>query len=190
MRRTLFICSCLVAATLLTFWPVVGHDFINYDDNCYIVSNPHIQAGLTWHGIAWAFGRLHGDHTYWHPLTWVSHMIDCQLFGLRPAGHHLVNLLIHSLNGCLVFFAFRRLTGAVWKSALLAAAFSLHPLQVDTVAWVAERKNLLGATFFLLTLWAYAKYVQSQHHASRITHHPSSVAVLRRVDASLLTRPP
>jgi len=144
--------------TLAVDWPVVHHDFVNYDDDCYVTQNRQVQAGLTWHGLAWAFGHVHGDFTYWHPLTWVSHMADCQLFGLNPAGHHLVNLLLHALNSLLVFLVFRRLTGAFWRSALLAALFALHPLQVDTVAWVAERKNLLSATFFLLTVGAYGRY--------------------------------
>ena len=159
-HRALVVCLLLAAVTLAVFWPAVHHEFINYDDNCYVVQNYHVQAGLTWPGLAWAFGRLHGDGTYWHPLTWVSHMLDCQLFGLKPAGHHLVNLLWHALNSVLVFVIFRRLTRAFWRSALLAALFALHPLQVDTVAWVAERKNLLSALFWLLTIWAYARYAE------------------------------
>jgi len=167
-RLTLLICLFLAAATLAVYWPVVHNDFVNYDDNCYIVQNRQVQAGVTWKGLAWAFGRLHGDHTYWHPLTWVSHIVDCQLFGLKPAGHHLVNLLFHALNSVVVFLLFKRLTDAFWRSALLAALFALHPLQVDTVAWVAERKNLLSALFFLLTLWAYARYVEVQSPKSKV----------------------
>ena len=128
--RTILVCALLSAVTLAVYWPVVHHDFVNYDDNCYLVQNRQIQAGLTWHGLVWGFGRLHGDGTYWHPLTWVSHMVDCQLFGLKPAGHHLVNLLFHTLNSILVFLLFKRLTRAFWRSALLAALFALHPLQV------------------------------------------------------------
>ena len=158
--RTILVCALLSAVTLAVYWPVVHHDFVNYDDNCYLVQNRQIQAGLTWHGLVWGFGRLHGDGTYWHPLTWVSHMVDCQLFGLKPAGHHLVNLLFHILNSILVFLLFKRLTRAFWRSALLAALFALHPLQVDTVAWVAERKNLLSALFFILTLLAYVRYAE------------------------------
>jgi protein O-mannosyl-transferase len=176
VRRTLLICILLTAATLAVFWPVVDHAFVNYDDNCYIVHNPQIQAGLTWQGMAWAFGRLHGDHTYWHPLTWVSHMVDCQLFGTKPAGHHLVSLLFHTLNSLLVFLVFKRLTGAFWRSALLAALFSLHPLQVDSVAWVAERKNLLSATFFLLTIWAYGRYVEVRRQSGEVRGQRSVVS--------------
>ena len=179
-QANLVVCLLLAAVTALAFWRVGRHQFINYDDTCYVTDNPHVQAGVTWDGLEWAFCRLRGEHTYWHPLTWVSHMVDCQLFGLKPAGHHLVNLLFHILNTLLVFLLFRRMTGAFWRCAVLAALFALHPLQVDTVAWVAERKNLLSAAFWLLTIWAYVRYaeVQSQdsaasntQHASRITHH-------------------
>lgn len=168
MRRTILVCALLSAMTLAVYWPVVHNDFVNYDDNCYIVQNRQVQAGLTWEGLAWAFGRLHGEHTYWHPLTWVSHMVDCQLFGLKPAGHHLVNLLFHTLNSVVVFLLFKRLTRVFWRSALLAALFAVHPLQVDTVAWVAERKNLLSALFFFLTLWSYLRYVEVQSLESDI----------------------
>ena len=205
--RTILVCALLSAATLAVYWPVLHNGFVNYDDNCYIVQNREIQAGVTWQGLAWAFGRLHGDSTYWHPLTWVSHMVDCQLFGLKPAGHHLVSVLFHALNSVLVFLLFKRLTGAFWRSALLAAFFALHPLQVDSVAWVAERKNLLSAMFFLLTVWAYSRFaetrkpktegqglkpeirepksegnpkteIRSQPHGSRITDHSSRFYLL------------
>ncbi len=152
----------LVLVTGTTYWPVTTHDFLTYDDPAYVTDNVQVQAGLTWHGLAWAFGRLHGEETYWHPLTWVSHMQDCQLFGLKPAGHHLVNLLFHTLNTVLVFLVFWRMTHAFWRCAVLAALFALHPLQVDTVAWVAERKNLLGAFFWLLTTWGYTAYVEAR----------------------------
>ena len=158
-----------VALALLAFtvfWPVISHDFINYDDPDYVTSNQHIRPGLTSQGLSWAFGRLHGEQTYWHPLTWVSHMVDCQLFGLNPVGHHLVNLLFHTLNTVLVFLVFRRMTGAFWRCAVLAGLFALHPLQVDTVAWVAERKNLLSTLFWLLTMWAYACYARKKSAAS------------------------
>jgi hypothetical protein len=151
----------LIAVTLAAFWPVRLNNFVNYDDPLYVTENPRVQTGLTWAGIGWAFGDLHGEQTYWHPLTWVSHMVDCQVFGLKPAGHHLVNLLFHTLNTVLVFLVFRRLTGAFWRCAVLAALFALHPLQVDTVAWVAERKNVLSAFFWLLAMWAYARYAES-----------------------------
>jgi protein O-mannosyl-transferase len=153
-------CLLLAAATLALYWPVSRCDFISFDDPVYVTENPHVQAGLTWAGITWAFSGLHGEQTYWHPLTWVSHMVDCQLFGSKPAGHHLMNVLLHTLNTILVFLVFRRLTRAFWRSVALAALFGLHPLQVDTVAWVAERKNLLSTFFWLLTTWAYACYAE------------------------------
>lgn len=159
--RAIFVIGLLLAAvTAGTYARVGSHQFINYDDNCYVTDNRHVQAGLTCEGLAWAFGRFHGEHTYWHPLTWVSHMLDCQLFGLNPAGHHLTNLLLHVLNTLLVFLVFRRMTAAFWRCAVVAGLFALHPLQVDTVAWVAERKNLLSAMFWLLSMWAYACYVE------------------------------
>jgi protein O-mannosyl-transferase len=153
------VCASLVLATLVVYWPVRRHELINYDDPAYVSENPHVNIGLTWEGISWAFGRLHGERTYWHPLTWISHMVDCQVFGLKPAGHHLVNVLFHMLNTVLVFLVFLRMTGAFWRCAVLAGLFALHPLQVDTVAWVAERKNLLSTLFGLLAIWAYAAYV-------------------------------
>ena len=156
--RLLLVCALLLALVLSVFWPALSSGFINYDDETYVTANPRVRAGVTVDGFVWAFAQLHGEHTYWHPLTWVSHMLDCQLYGLRPAGHHLTNVLLHAVNTLLVFFLFRKMTGAVWRSALLAALFAVHPLQVDTVAWVAERKNLLGALFWLLTTWAYVRY--------------------------------
>ena len=188
-NRTFWVTLLLALLALAVFWPVTRNEFTCYDDPDYVLNNPHVQTGLTWQGLVWAFGRLHTEQTYWHPLTWVSHMLDCQLFGLNPTGHHLVNLLLHTLNTVLVFLVFRRMTGAVWRCAVLAVLFALHPLQVDTVAWVAERKNLLSALFWLLTMWAYVSYAEGRRKnaecrmrspgcgleppASRITHHPS-----------------
>jgi protein O-mannosyl-transferase len=175
----------LVVVTSAVYWPVMGHDFVNYDDPAYVTDNPHVRAGLTWDGLVWAFGRIHGDGTYWHPLSWVSHMVDCRLYGLKPGGHHRTNVLLHAANAALVFLVFRRMTGAFWRCVVLAALFALHPLQVDSVAWVAERKSLLSAFFWLLTLWAYVRYAEVQSpafhvtdHGSRITHHFSLFYVL------------
>jgi len=158
--KTALVCALLAVATLMTYWPVAYNAFTNYDDGYYVTENPLVQRGLSWEGLAWAFGSLHGEHTYWHPLTWISHMVDCEVFGLKAWGHHLVNLLFHTFNTVLVFLVFLRMTGAFWRCAILAALFALHPLQVDTVAWVAERKNLLSALFWMLTMWAYARYVE------------------------------
>ncbi len=167
-RRTGLVCLLLAGVTLAIYWPVRRHAFINYDDPLYITENPHVQAGLTRPGLAWAFLNLHGDHTYWHPLTWVSHMLDCQWFGLDPGAHHLVNIAYHIANSLLLLLLLHRLTGAFWRSAMVAALFALHPLQVDTVAWVTERKNLLSTGFLLLTLWAYARYVEVQSPKSKV----------------------
>ena len=167
----------LVLLTAALYWPVTGHGFVTYDDGDYVTANRHIQAGVSWPALVWAFGHLHGEKTYWHPLTWVSHMVDCQMFGLKPMGHHLVNLAFHALNAALVFLVFRCMTGAFWRSAALAGLFAVHPLQVDTVAWVAERKNLLGALFWLLATWAYVRYAETGERAEHPTsniQHPTS----------------
>ncbi len=160
MRRDWLIGLLLSAVTLLVFWPVTTHEFINYDDPLYVTENPQVQAGLTTEGLGWAFGQVTGEGTYWHPLTWLSHMLDCRLFGLNAGRHHLTNLLLHTANVLLLFLGLRRMTGAAWRSALVAALFALHPLQVDTVAWVAERKNVLSTFFWLLTLLGYAGYAR------------------------------
>ena len=165
--RLAAICLGLVVLVLLGFLPALHNGFVNYDDNVYVTENPQVQAGLTRESLAWAFGKLHGEQTYWHPLTWVSHMLDCQLYGLRPWGHHLTSVVWHAVNALLVFLVFTRMTGAVWRCAVLAALFALHPLQVDTVAWVTERKNLLSTFFFLLAVWAYAGYAQGKTRAER-----------------------
>lgn len=157
-RRTVLVCALLALAALAIYAPVYYYDFLNYDDGDYVVENPQVTAGLTKKGLIWAFVNLHGKHTYWHPLTWFSHMLDCQLFGLHPGPHHLVNVLFHSANSVLLFLVLKRMTGAFGRSAMVAALFALHPLQVDTVAWVAERKNLLSSLFWLLTMWAYVRY--------------------------------
>jgi Flp pilus assembly protein TadD len=160
MRRDWPILLALATVTVAVFARVIGHDFVNYDDYAYVTLNPIVQQGLTWHGVKWAFTELHGEVTYWHPLTWLSHMLDCQLFGLKPAGHHFGNVLFHTLNTLLLFALLRRTTGRRWESAIVAALFALHPFQVDSVAWVAERKNLLSAFFWLLTLLAYVRHAE------------------------------
>jgi len=148
----------LAAATLAVYAPVAGHGFVDYDDDEYVFRNPHVQAGLSADGVAWAFTSLEAAN--WHPLTWLSHMLDCELFGLRPAGHHLVNLGLHAANVVLLFLVLAWLTGGVWRSAAVAALFALHPLNVESVAWVAERKNLLSTFFWILTIAAYGWYAR------------------------------
>jgi len=162
MRRDWQIIALLAAATVAVFWQVSRHEFVNFDDPAYVTYNPMVQQGLTWAGVKWAFGQVHGEATYWHPVTWLSHMLDCQLFGVKPRGHHLTNLLLHTLNTVLLFVLLRRMTGRRGASAMVAALFALHPLQVESIAWVAERKNVLSTLFFLLTLWAYSGYARVQ----------------------------
>jgi len=135
-------------------------EFVDYDDIDYISSNPHVVTGLTWDGIRWAFTA--GYSANWHPLTWMSHMMDVQLFGMNAGLHHVVNLLLHVLSTLLLFGVLRRMTGAMGKSAFVAALFAVHPLHVESVAWAAERKDVLSTVFFMLTLWAYAHYVRRQ----------------------------
>ena len=131
----------------------------------YVTANPHVQGGLTWEGVKWAF--LNPVCCNWHPLTVLSHMLDCQLFGLKPWGHHLTNVLLHALNAVLVFVLLRQMTGATWRSLLVAALFALHPLRVESVAWVAERKDVLSGCFGLLALIFYARYAEGQKAESQ-----------------------
>ncbi|HEX5398598.1 MAG TPA: hypothetical protein VFY06_06060, partial [Verrucomicrobiae bacterium] len=151
------VCLALAAVTLLVYAQVLRNGFVNYDDPDYIINNSHVQAGLTWSGVAWALRSTEASN--WHPLTWISHMTDCQLFGLKPAGHHLTNVLFHTANTLLLFLLLNRLTGAIWRSALVAALFALHPLHVESVAWASERKDVLSAFFWMLTLLAYTRFV-------------------------------
>ena len=152
------VCFLLGAATLAVYWPVRHFEFLNYDDTDGIVRSAAIRGGLSWAGVAWAFQNRHLGN--WQPLTSLSHMLDCQLFGLRPGPPHLVNLSLHLTNTVLLFLLLHRLTGARWRSAFVAALFALHPLHVESVAWVSERKDVLSTLFFLLTLWAYARYAE------------------------------
>jgi tetratricopeptide (TPR) repeat protein len=154
----LFACLALALGTLALYWPVTGYPFINFDDSEYITENPVTQAGLTWHGLVWAFNGIHVGN--WHPASWLSHMIDCQLFGTDAGGHHLVNVLFHIANTLLLFAFLRSATGFEWRSAFVAALFAWHPLHVESVAWIAERKDVLSAFFWLLTIIAYAQYVE------------------------------
>ena len=158
-RRTVYIAFVLTIITAVVYSGVFKNDFINFDDNVYVTSNTHIQQGLSWEGVMWAFTTIYGSN--WHPLTWISHMLDIQFFGLNPAGHHLTNLIFHILATLLLFGFLRYATGKVWVSSLVAALFALHPVHVESVAWVAERKDVLSAIFWFLTLWAYVYYTRS-----------------------------
>ena len=158
-RYDLFIAFGLVAVTLAVYAQVISHQFIILDDKRYIRENPIVRQGLTLTGIAWAFTTFYAAN--WHPLTWLSHMLDCQIFGLNAGGHLLINALIHACNTLLLFLFLRRTTGAKWQSAIVAALFALHPLHVESVAWAAERKDTLSTFFGLLTLLAYVRYVEA-----------------------------
>jgi tetratricopeptide (TPR) repeat protein len=185
-KQVVFICVLLAFVTVGVYWPVAKQGFINFDDPDYVSSNPRAQAGLTMESIRWAFGSSYSSN--WHPLTWLSHMLDCQLYDLKPAGHHITNLLFHIANSLLLFGLLQRLTGALWRSAFAAALFALHPLHVESVAWVSERKDVLSAFFFLLTVGAYARYAEAQSlrskvqspgaDAPRTTQHASGYYVL------------
>jgi len=153
-----FICAFLLVSTLSIYWQVAHHDFINLDDTFYVTENQVVQSGVTKTGLVWAFTESHFAN--WHPLTWISHMLDCQLFGVKAGQHHLVNLLFHIANSLLLFGVIRKMTGALWKSAFVAALFALHPLHVESVAWVAERKDVLSTFFWLLCMWAYENYAE------------------------------
>ncbi len=149
----------LAGITLALYWPSRGFQFINYDDFQYIVTNPNVRSGLTWPGVEWAFTS--GYAANWHPLTWLSHMLDVSCFGLSPGGPHVINALLHAANASLLFLLLRDLTGRPMRSLFVAGVFALHPLRVESVAWIAERKDLLSALFGLLTLWSYGRQVRS-----------------------------
>ncbi len=158
MRNKVIFSVILIAVTLCVFGQTASHQFINFDDPGYVTKNPVIKGGLTAAGVAWAFTSTAMSN--WHPLTWVSHMVDVQLFGLNPAGHHLMSVGLHALCALLLFLLLTRVTGAVWRSFVVAALFALHPLHVESVAWVAERKDVLSCFFWLLTILAYSYYVK------------------------------
>lgn len=156
-KRNLAICLLLAVATFALYSPAIGHPFIfNYDDDVYVTNNSHVQAGLSWGTVKWAVTST--QYSNWHPLTWISHSLDCQLYGLNPYGHHLTNILLHALSVVLLFLLLVHATGAVGRSLLVAALFAFHPMNVESVAWIAERKNVLSTFFFLLTLGAYGWY--------------------------------
>jgi tetratricopeptide (TPR) repeat protein len=146
----------LTVSTLLVFWQVCNFDFVSYDDNYYVYDNPNIQAGITLKSVKWAFTT--GRCSNWHPLTWLSLMLDWQLYGNNAGGYHFTNLLFHIVNALLVFIVLKEMTNAVWQSAFVAILFALHPLHVESVAWVSERKDVLSIFFWILTMWAYTRY--------------------------------
>jgi len=176
--RLSLVCLLIALATLAAYWPVLRCDFVSFDDNEYVAANPHVLHGLTAQSMGWAFRAVHSGN--WHPVTWLSHMLDVTLFGSSAAGPHFTNLLLHVANSLLVFLLCNRLTSALWRSAAVAALFALHPLHVESVAWISERKDVLSGFFFLLTLLAYDAYVKTTclRATSSIFHLPSSIFYL------------
>lgn len=158
MRSIVVLCALLLALTIGVFLQTRDHEFINFDDPLYVTNNPHVKGGLAGRNIVWAFTATAISN--WHPLTWLSHMADVEIFGLNPRGHHLTNVIIHTLSTLLLFLLLVRMTGALWQSLFVAALFALHPLHVESVAWVAERKDMLSGFFWSLTLLFYAGYVK------------------------------
>ena len=152
------IAGLLAVGTLLLYLHVAQHAFLHFDDHHYVTENPWVRAGLTWPGLAWAFSTNHAAN--WHPLTWLSHMLDVELFGLSPGPHHVVNAVLHAANAALLFLALLRMTAAPGRSAFVAVLFAVHPLHVESVAWLAERKDVLSTFFGFLMLWAYARYAE------------------------------
>jgi protein O-mannosyl-transferase len=169
--------SAMLAGVLLllvsgTFLPCLWNDFINFDDPLYVTDNPHVKQGLTWESFKWAWSSVEAQN--WHPLTWLSHMLDAQFFGVNPMGHHAGNVFLHAMNTALLFLLLHKMTGARWRSFAVAALFGLHPLRVESVAWVAERKDVLSVLFWLLTTRAYVRYTEMRNPA------PSSDETERR----------
>jgi len=155
-RLQFIICLFLIVSTLAVYWQVSDHDFISFDDPDYVTENSNVLSGLTKKGFTWAFTTFHAGN--WHPLTWLSHMLDCELFSLDAGKHHLMNLLFHIANALLLFLVLKKMTAAPWRSGFVAALFALHPLHVESVAWVSERKDVLSTFFWMLTMWAYVRY--------------------------------
>ncbi len=149
------VCALLVLGVALVFCQTARHDFVNFDDDRYVYDNDHVKPGLTLSGLGYYLVHRH-SYTY-HPITSLSHMLDCQLFGQRAGGHHAMNVLLHAATAAGLFLVLRQMTGRLWPSAIVAAVFAIHPLRVESVAWVSERRDTLSGLFFVLTLWAYVR---------------------------------
>src|SRR5438093_580441 len=157
-RRVFFLSLSLGVLTFALFWPAVYCGFVNFDDGLYVTENPWVQQGLTLDGATWALSTTHASN--WHPIVWLSHMADCSLFGMFAGGHHLTNVVLHTLDTVLLFLLLNRLTNATGRSAAVAALFAWHPLHVESVAWISERKDVLSTFFWMVTLAAYLFYVR------------------------------
>ncbi len=186
-RTRALIGAVLFAGTWLFFGRVLGHDFVNYDDPDYVTANARVQAGLTWETAKWALQS--GEASNWHPLTWMSHALDVSLFGLNPRGHHATSVFWHALNAVMAFVAVRRLTGALWTSAFFAALFAWHPLRVESVAWVSERKDVLSGFFFFAALWSYAVYVERRRAGPGAAAGRMYAAVVFTLALGLMAKP-
>jgi tetratricopeptide (TPR) repeat protein len=163
-RQSILICLGLALAVLAAYGRLWDCDFVAFDDGDYVTANEMVQRGVSWEGVVWAFSTSHASN--WHPLTWISHMVDFQFYGLNAAGHHLTSLLLHLANSILLFLLLQRMTKAPWPSALAAALFALHPMHVESVAWISERKDVLSTLFWMLAVWAYVRYVEEWKLAS------------------------
>lgn len=161
INRENIVCVLLILSILAVYWNLQYAEFVNYDDPDYVVENRHVTSGLTWQGIKWAFLTVDQITANWHPLTWLSYMLDYELYGLNAGGFHVTNLFFHIANTLLLFFCLRRMTGSIWRSAFVAALFALHPLHVESVAWISERKDVLSTFFWLLTMVLYVRYTEA-----------------------------
>ena len=180
-KVVLGICIFLAAITWLVFGQTLGYDSIYLDDPVYIFQNPEVTKGLSLHGVAWAFG--HNVSGFWQPLPMLTHMLDCQIYGVNPGGHHSTNVILHTVAAILLFLVLRQMTGAIWRSAVVAALFAIHPLRVESVAWITERKDVLGGVFFMLTLASYLRYVRKPSYARYLL-------VLLMFALGLMSKPP
>src|SRR5436309_3353787 len=156
--------AVLTAITWLVFGQTLGHQFVSFDDPQYVYGNKDVAAGLSLGGIAWGFTHIIAGN--WHPITTISHMLDCQLYGLNASGHHFTNVLLHTIAVILLFLALKQMTGSLWRSGFVAALFAIHPLHVESVAWISERKDVLSALFPMLTLGAYVGYARAHSLAA------------------------
>ena len=186
-NTALAVCGFLAIAVAIVFGQTVCHDFVLYDDNVYVYENPQVTQGLTSASIAWAMTTSRAAN--WHPLTWFSHILDCQFFGLWAGGHHLTSIVLHAITAMLLFLVLWRMTGDLWPSAFVATVFAIHPLRVESVAWVAERKDVLSGVFFMLTLAAYVSYVRRPFSLSRYLMVVAAFALGLMAKPTLVTLP-
>ncbi|HXI68992.1 MAG TPA: tetratricopeptide repeat protein [Verrucomicrobiae bacterium] len=187
MSQPRLIALLLALATLLVYLPVTHSRFVNFDDDDYVTNNPIVKKGLTWTGVQWAFTTWHASN--WHPLTWLSHMADCEFFGLNPAAYHFVNVLFHAANAALLLILLFRLTGALWPCTFIAALFAWHPLHAESVAWIAERKDVLSTLFALLALWSYTRYAQKRSSLNPQSSTLNYLAALLFFTLGLMAKP-